>query len=570
MLDIYRDGWITARMQDGSLLQTGVRGCFEHADQIQDIFVDGVTTAMDNASVFSLLEVFLCRVTRLLDEVDKYELFLQGKFDSSMMQKLDAYVKSCEEKGISFDVFDEKRPFMQNAQIPAKVSPSAVSVLDAVMLSGHNSIFHAGVLKKKCMENQYVMTEKQYAASVIRNCQFRIAAGAGYSPSGLCTGQPPLYLIPEGRNLFETLVLSLPCYDSRETSEKDLPLWEQEELPVDVPKLITNHALGYCAVMFLPTVGMHYGKVEGDTVSTVYTWTTTTMYQAFGKDCKIHFPSNTENMDVLLDKCTNFLVYDNKKGHKSVCTFSAERDMLLDLFRLNINDLNDRFKYFGYNSLEAVKFIKTVRNDMGGDVPEKIMCRIFGLRMLKQGEPQPAQLSINMELPTKVMTNEDAYAACADLVQRLYEMAQTLESTLIQLDQDMAYNKDKALNSGRSNNNNDGKTKEGNKGKPKAGNVKKSTTGNEKKPDYDHLKDTITQATRQYTRFLHNCCTNGWLQELADANDFQGVKEKCLQSAYQEAIRIYDQYPVLNRDYISKIRRKENFEGRLKRSMEND
>lgn len=541
MLDIYRDDWITAKMQDGNLLQTGVRGCFEQADHIQEVFVDGVTTEMDNASVFSLLEVFLCRVTRLLDEADKYGLFLQGKFDNSIMQKLDAYVESCEKKGISFDIFDEKHPFLQSAQIPAKVSPSAVSILDAVMLSGNNSVFHAGSMTNgKNIENQYVMTKRQYAASVIRNCQFRIASGGGYSPSGLCSGQPPLYLIPEGRNLFETLVMSLPCYDSKETSEKDLPLWEQPELPVDVPKLITDHALGYCAATFLPTVGMHYGTVEGDAVSTVYTWNTAELYKGFGKEYKAHIPSDSGNMDVALEQCTNFLVFDNKKGNKSVCTFSADRDMLLDLFRFDIKDLSRRFRYFGYNSLEAAKFIQTVKNDIGGDVPDKIPCKIFGLRMLKKGEPQPAQMMAKVELPTSVMANEKAYKECADFVQKLDRMVRELRYVLFRLDMDMTYDK-------------------GQDGADKT-----------KQIDDGHVKENITQMTKQYADYLHDRCINGWLLKIADSNDDQKVHEEYLEDAFQEALRIYDQYPVLDRNYIRKIQWKGLLDYRLRKAIGND
>lgn len=542
MLDIYRDDWITAKMPDGSLLQTSVRGCFAQADHIEEIFVDDVTTEMDNASIFSLLEVFLCRVTRFLDEADKYELFLLGKFDDSMMQKLDDYVESCEEKGISFDIFDEERPFLQNAQIPAKVSPSAVSVLDAVMLSGNNSIFHAGSSMKngKNIENQYVMTKRQYAASVIRNSQFRIASGGGYSPSGLCSGQPPLYLIPEGRNLFETLVMSLPCYDSKETSEKDLPLWEQPELPVDVPKLITDHALGYCAAMFLPAAGLHYGKVEGDAVSTVYTWNTAELYTGFGKEYKAHIPSDSGNMDVALGQCTNFLVFDNKKGNKSVCTFSADRDMLLDLFRFDIKDLPGRFRYFGYNSLEAARFIQTVKTDIGGDVPDTIPCRIFGLRMLKKGEPQPAQMTTKVELPTSVMINADAYKECAAFVQKLDSMVRELRYVLFRLDLDMTYDKGK-----------DGANKT-------------------KQIDDGHIKESITQMTKQYADYLHERCIDGWLQRVADSKDCQKVQEECLEDACQEALRIYDQYPVLERNYIRKIQWKGLLNYRLRKAIGND
>lgn len=541
MLDIYRDDWITAKMPDGSLLQTSVRGCFEQADRVQEIFIDGVTTEMDNASVFSLLEVFLCRVTRFLDEADKYELFLQGKFDDSMMRELDDYVESCEEKGISFDVFDENRPFLQSAQIPAKVSPSAVSVLDAVMLSGNNSIFHAGSSMKngKNIENQYVMTKRQYAASVIRNSQFRIASGGGYSPSGLCSGQPPLYLIPEGRNLFETLVMSLHCYDSRETSEKDLPLWEQPELPVDVPKLITDHALGYCAAMFLPTVGLHYGKVEGDMVCTVFIWNTAELYKGFGKEYKTHIPSDSENADVVLEQCTNFLVFDNKKGNKSVCTFSADRDMLLDLFRFDIKDLSGRFRYFGYSSLETARFIQTVKNDIGGEVPDKIPCKIFGLRMLKKGEPQPAQMTTAMELPTSVMAQEEAYKGCADFVQKLDRMVRELRYVLFRLDMDMTYDR----------------------GRDGAGKTKKIDDG--------HVKEIITQMTRQYADYLHDRCINGWLLKIADAKDDQKTQEECLEEAFQEALRIYDQYPVLGRNYIRQMRWKGILNYRLRKAIDN-
>lgn len=547
MLDIFRDDWITARLSDGNLVQTGVRGCFEKAEQIQEIFIDGVTTAMDNASVFSLLEVFLCRVMRIQSEEEKYELFQNGRFDENVMRQIDQYVADCEKRGISFDVFDKDHPFLQNAEIPVKTNPSAVSVLDAVMLSGNNSIFHAGALMGgKKMEDQYEMTKQQYAASVIRNCQFRIASGAGYSPSGLCTGQPPLYLILEGKNLFETLVMSLYCYNSREKAQKDLPLWEQPEIPVDVPKLIADNALGYCASMFLPTVGLHYGKFDGERVSTVYVWKTTELYSRFGNNGKIHYPSDPDNMDVVLNQTTNFLVYDIKKdkkkdseSHKAVCTYSASRDLLLDLFRLDEENAKGIFRRFGYNSLEAVRFLDFLdSNDC--DLPERIPCRIYGLRMLKKGEPQPAQLIMNMDLPERVITSEDAYFECSDLVGKLHSMVQQLNYTLYRLDMDMTYERDR-------------------KDEDKV-----------KTMDADHVRELISQKVYQYSEYVHNRCTGEWLKKTANEGDRKKAKMECLEEAYQEALHIYDQYPVTDRNYIRQIQWKGMLINKLKEVMKDE
>ena len=147
---------------------------------------------------------------------------------------------------------------------------------------------------------------------------------------------------------------------------------------------------------------------------------------------------------------------------------------------------------------------------------------------------------MKVKVDTPASKDEKAYKECADFVQKLDRMVRELRYVLFRLDMDMTYDK-------------------GQDGADKT-----------KQIDDGHVKENITQMTKQYADYLHDRCINGWLLKIADSNDDQKVHEEYLEDAFQEALRIYDQYPVLDRNYIRKIQWKGLLDYRLRKAIGND
>ena len=122
------------------------------------------------------------------------------------MDKFNSYVEYCKEQGASFDLFDERRPFLQaepNPKYDTDKNIKSVAVLDKRIATGNNPI-HFG----NKFENEYVFSYGKALLSLLATYLFSTMGGQGYR-FGLHKGSP-LYFMPKGQNLFETIILSMP------------------------------------------------------------------------------------------------------------------------------------------------------------------------------------------------------------------------------------------------------------------------------------------------------------------------------------------------------------------------
>lgn len=175
-----------------------------------------------------------------------------GYFDA---KKIDTYIKQCKESGVSFDLFDENRPFMQTDKktfekiFKSKKSVS-VATINPRMGSGNNKVFFNNVSTKNYIENTAAedcresyydsVYNKKYTvenAEVISFAEYMnllliahcIAGqgGAGYRSGLMCVGVPPiLYHIDSDKNqtLFHSILMNI-AFDSKHNVKNDAPLW---------------------------------------------------------------------------------------------------------------------------------------------------------------------------------------------------------------------------------------------------------------------------------------------------------------------------------------------------------
>lgn len=264
-LDVYHDPWIDAQYTNGCTDCLSLRECLEQSRDIQFLSIQDAKYALDNTVPYTLLTMIVGRVF-MPNQDEKLMMLEDGKFN---IEKIDGYVDTCIEKGVSFDVFDEKRPFLQDPKYNERQNVKAdvtVGILDPFMVSGNNTVFYHNKdydTDGKPVEDRLFMTPAQFIASVARNHMYHNpsgqSCGTGYAPS-----QPPLHGIIHGKNLFETIVISLP---------RDLcgvPLWERR-YDMTVPEIIKEYGcLDYLSAAFLPTTSIHFGDADDENVKTIF------------------------------------------------------------------------------------------------------------------------------------------------------------------------------------------------------------------------------------------------------------------------------------------------------------
>ena len=146
------------------------------------------------------------------------------------MDRIRDYIATCRKEGVSFDIFDEKRPFMQatpNPKYDQDKNLKSPAVLDSTRASGNNLI-----LFDHTLEDNVVLTPAEALISILATQVFCPSDGQGYFPCiNYRKGQgQPLYFLPKGKNLFETLVLAMFTI-SKDSHEREVWRNEMEIIP---------------------------------------------------------------------------------------------------------------------------------------------------------------------------------------------------------------------------------------------------------------------------------------------------------------------------------------------------
>lgn len=284
-LNVYYDPWINAVYCDEHENILSLRDCLVQATDIKSLYIKDAQYALDQTVPYTLLTMLLARVFHP-DHDEKLDMFDEGTFD---IDKIDEYIKNCEKQGISFNVFDDNRPFLQDpdykkwkkkaeastakkknktSTVKKKDETSTVGILDPLMVSGNNTVFYHNkdynTGGKEAVEKTLYMTPPQFIASVTRNHMYHNWSGGSCS-TGYTPTQPPLHCIIHGKNLFETLIISIP------PNAHGIPLWERRyDMTIPEIESIGNETLDYLSAALLPTTSIHYGEVEDGVVKNIY------------------------------------------------------------------------------------------------------------------------------------------------------------------------------------------------------------------------------------------------------------------------------------------------------------
>ena len=194
--DILTEPWIPVVEPGGGQRELGLLDVLERAHTFQAV---RDASPLVEYSLYRFLILFLMDALRPEDGFSLSELLEEGCFAPDTIR---SYVSLCRSEGVSFDLFDRERPFLQTNYRPEwDREPKPVSTLNYAIPHGNNHIHFDH------QREQIAYTPGQ-ALRMLLAAQIFCTAGAQGYPSNV-NGAPPWFSLICGENLFETLVFSM-------------------------------------------------------------------------------------------------------------------------------------------------------------------------------------------------------------------------------------------------------------------------------------------------------------------------------------------------------------------------
>ena len=192
MFNVIRDPWIKT---DNGMY--GIRDLLEKSPDLNEIRGENY---LNEFAIYRFLFAFLMDALQVEHIVARDRILYSGKFD---MDKIDAYIDKCISEGVSFDIYDDQKPFLQDSgQFDEKNDLKSIARLDFLKPTGRNKRFF-----DKTYENAVTMTDDEIARFLPTMTLHPSEGGGGVYPQ--CISGVPLYVLVKGRNLFETLALGI-------------------------------------------------------------------------------------------------------------------------------------------------------------------------------------------------------------------------------------------------------------------------------------------------------------------------------------------------------------------------
>jgi CRISPR system Cascade subunit CasA len=271
--NLWTEAWISVERPDGRLVVLNLRQTLSEAHEIRALYEPSPLVVV---AIHRLLVAILQAALRPQQPPDLAQAWRDRQFSAEKLQAFaDAYARR-------FDLFSAEAPFLQSADLglqPGKgdnVKPVGYLLLEQPAGTAVTHYNHT-------YDDRQQFCSRCAAKGLLTIPAFASSGGAGIKPS--INGEPPIYILPGGATLFDSLAasLTLPQYQPGR-GDADQPWWEHE--PIVSQKGIVRR-VGYLHSLTFPARRVRLHPKPGQTLCSrcgqMTSWHTATMIYEMGE-----------------------------------------------------------------------------------------------------------------------------------------------------------------------------------------------------------------------------------------------------------------------------------------------
>lgn len=203
--DLLDEPFASCAKADGTIESLGIAEMLREAHAIREISESSPLTSF---GVYRLLLAVLHWLHAPSGHAEWTDLWRAGRFPEDLIQDL-----SCRGRN-RFNLLDDRAPFYQDRPVGQGELRPVADILYEVPGDTEINLF------RHTVDSRVALCLTCCAKGLLRLPAFGTQGGRGLAPS--INNAPPVYFLPHGANLFETLVLNLTA----DRPEGDVPAWE--------------------------------------------------------------------------------------------------------------------------------------------------------------------------------------------------------------------------------------------------------------------------------------------------------------------------------------------------------
>lgn len=238
--NLWTEPWITLERPDGGIEREGIEQTLLRAHEFAFIYEPSPLIVV---GIHRLLTAILQDALDPRRDQHLLDLWKAGQFPAQAVREFGGQYAEC------FDLFSPDAPFLQSADLPLQPDKrdkiKSVAYLTPEMPAG-TGVTHY----RHGTQEAHFFCPSCAAGGLVAMPAFATSGGAGIKPS--INGVPPIYVLPGGRSLFESLFSSLllPEYQPEVASpEQNAAWWARQPI---VERRHEVHKVGYLHSLTFP------------------------------------------------------------------------------------------------------------------------------------------------------------------------------------------------------------------------------------------------------------------------------------------------------------------------------
>jgi CRISPR system Cascade subunit CasA len=240
--NLWTEPWITLERTDGSLTQVGIEETLLRASEFRTVYDPSPLVIV---GIHRLLTAVLQDALAPQRPDDLHRLWAEGYFPEAEIRAFG------ERYAHRFDLFSEDAPFLQSADLP-RTPPKRARTKTVTYLMPQIPAGSAVTHYRHGVAEDNVFCPTCAARGLLTIPAFATSGGAGIKPS--INGVPPIYVLPGGETLFESLAASLvlpdPKYQPAAASTMEDAVWWKREPIVELKASV--HEVSYLHSLTFP------------------------------------------------------------------------------------------------------------------------------------------------------------------------------------------------------------------------------------------------------------------------------------------------------------------------------